>query len=1096
MDASQPKQPPTNGKLQVPASLQTQLQAFRQKVWWLKLTEALAIALFSVAIAYLAVFALDRFGDTPAVVRLGGFLAALVGCAMVPWFCHRWIYSRRTPKQLARLLRHKMPQVGDHLLGVIELAEDQSEQARSKTLVAAAINQVAEDAKHRDFATATPASKRPLWGTLAAVCLAGAIGLLAIFPAAATNAWARFARPWHATPRYTFAAVKPLPTELVVAHGEPFKLPVTLDSSSEWKPEKAAARIGKQRPITAPLSDGGYELAMPSQIAPDAMIVKVGDAKHQVNIQPTLRPELTALSAQVTLPEYLGRKEPIEKDVRGGALSLVKGSRASFVATVSRELTSATVDGEPAAPSGASIPTGEQLIEVTQKREFAWVDHHSLSGIEPFALSISAVDDEEPTLIIEGLPQRKVLLETDLVNFQVRARDDFGVQQIGMTWHGLPMAVAKPAEGERLLAAGNHEAELLSAQGVFCAKSLGIEPQPVEVRLFVEDYFPDRGRLYSSPHIFYILSPDQHAIWMTEQLSKWHRQALEVRDRELQLYEENRQLREMTPEELDRPEVRRRIEKQAAAEQSNGHRLRRLTAAGGELVREASRNPEIGVGHLERWAEMLGLLDDISANRMPSVADLLKKSSQAAKLAASKKAKSPPTAGQVRDTASGAGSKPDPSSKPKPTVPQIADRESSQLGPQDPVEPSDTKKKSSKGKFTLPVTTVMGKAKKPAACPAGKKLDEAVTEQENLLAEFEKIANELNEVLANLEGSTLVKRLKAASRKQYQIAGRVGDEIAAAFGRQPMAAKDSTKQVFKQLTKQEDESTQDVSYIMDDMAAYFERRQMMRFKLVLDEMREQDIIGSLRTLGEDIPKKQGLAIAQAEYWSDSMDRWADDLVDPACSGCCPGGKSPDSLPPSIVLEAMQILEAEVALREETRVAEQAKTAVDSKARLAEAERLASAQDALQERTEVLYDRILELKDAKMHFGKELKLLSAVANVMDEATSILGKPETGPPAIAAETEAIELLLASKKINPNGGGGGGGSSPGSGGGGDTDTPAIALLGSGVNEKEVREERDVVQSTGETGETLPAEFRAGLDEYFSRLEQGGGSSTEVLP
>ena len=53
-------------------------------------------------------------------------------------------------------------------------------------------------------------------------------------------------------------------------------------------------------------------------------------------------------------------------------------------------------------------------------------------------------------------------------------------------------------------------------------------------------------------------------------------------------------------------------------------------------------------------------------------------------------------------------------------------------------------------------------------------MDEAVAKQQDLLAEFEKIADELNRVLANLEGSTLVKRLKAASRMQYSIAGRIG----------------------------------------------------------------------------------------------------------------------------------------------------------------------------------------------------------------------------------------------------------------------------------------------------------------------------------
>ena len=63
----------------------------------------------------------------------------------------------------------------------------------------------------------------------------------------------------------------------------------------------------------------------------------------------------------------------------------------------------------------------------------------------------------------------------------------------------------------------------------------------------------------------------------------------------------------------------------------------------------------------------------------------------------------------------------------------------------------------------LPVTTLMGTGKggkKPANQPADETVDEAVTEQRDLLAEFEKVANELNTILGNLEGSTLVKRLR------------------------------------------------------------------------------------------------------------------------------------------------------------------------------------------------------------------------------------------------------------------------------------------------------------------------------------------------
>ena len=71
---------------------------------------------------------------------------------------------------------------------------------------------------------------------------------------------------------------------------------------------------------------------------------------------------------------------------------------------------------------------------------------------------------------------------------------------------------------------------------------------------------------------------------------------------------------------------------------------------------------------------------------------------------------------------------------------------------------------------------------------------------------------------------------------------------------------------------------------MDDMQAYFERRRFVQFKAVLDDMLKQDVIGNLRQLGDDLRKEVGLSMAQCEYWSDTLDRWAEDLVEPASGG--------------------------------------------------------------------------------------------------------------------------------------------------------------------------------------------------------------------
>jgi hypothetical protein len=191
------------------------------------------------------------------------------------------------------------------------------------------------------------------------------------------------------------------------------------------------------------------------------------------------------------------------------------------------------------------------------------------------------------------------------------------------------------------------------------------------------------------------------------------------------------------------------------------------------------------------------------------------------------------------------------------------------------------------------------------------------------------------------------------------------------------------------------------------------------------------------------------------------------------------------LPPSLVLEVLQILEAEVNLREETRVTQQARPALDSQEFGKQANKLSGDQKVLKDRVEKVVERILELPDAESEFAPEIGLLGKVAEVMGEATEILARPETGSTAIAAETEAIELLLQSKRINPKGGGGGG-STPGGGGGVTTNDSAIALLGRGQNDKEVREDRGVSISTGDAGPVLPEEDRSGLDEYFNKLER----------
>src|SRR5579872_172647 len=698
----------TRDQLQLPATLENQLLEFRTRVWSIKMIEAVCGAAFGIVMAFLAMFALDRLWDPPGAVRALLFALALCGCGAVPLALHRWIWRHRRLEQLARLLSRKHPRVGDQLLGIIELVRDETEQARSRALCAAAILQVADDARTRDFRDAVPNPRHRLFtGLVTAPCLI-ALLLAAVFPAATANSWVRLLAPWSATPRYTFADVEPLPARLVVPHGEPVSIALRLREGTASKPASGLATLGEQSPLAAVLRDGRYEFNLPPQIDSGRLDVRIGDFRQSVEVEPKLRPELNSVIAEYLLPEYLGRPERQSRDVRGGTVSLVDGSRVQFVAKASRDLAQAFVDVAPQAADGASVSSPEIEVDGNRKVEFRWLDEFGLAGKDPFVLTITGQEDEAPSLVVEDLPRQKVVLDSEALAFKIRARDDFGVKNVGLEWEGVENPIVKtPAKGERLLGAGAPDREFLDLGGTFSAVSLGIEPQPVNLRVYVEDYFPGRGRVYSPPHLLYVLTAEQHAIWITEQMSKWHRQALEVRDREMQLYETNKELRELSQKDLDDPQTRRRIENQAQAERANGRRLTSLAGMGDNLVKQAMRNPEIGVGHLEKWAEMLQILKDISANRMPSVADLLKQASQAPAMAQFSPEKTPPMAGQVRDTkTAGGGQKTPDEKKEQPTIPQIVDRESSQQ----PLKKSDEEEEppppsGGSPSLGLPVTT-------------------------------------------------------------------------------------------------------------------------------------------------------------------------------------------------------------------------------------------------------------------------------------------------------------------------------------------------------------------------------------------------------
>ena len=1135
------RESPRDGWVVLPADLVHRLATFRRHVRRIKFFEAACAVVVGVSVAFLAVFLCDRLGETPAVVRLAILVAAVATCLAVPLAVRRWGLGLSSLEQVARLIERRFPAVGDELLGIIEIVTTGSAgQSRSRALCEAAVTQVAERSTRVDFRQAMPPARPWHWAVAALLPAAAAVALATIIPDAASNAWARLVAPFSTVERFTFARFAPLAERFVVPHGEPARVAVALRDDTRWRPVAAALRVGRQPPLAARRDGDRYEFSIPPQVGDGPVSLAVGDARQRVRLVAVHRPELIALEAEMTLPDYLQRPGTRRQDIRGGMLAPVKGSRVSVVATANRDLAAATIDGADLPPDGKSIRTPARLVEGESRATLSWRDADGLEAAAPLELVITARGDEPPTVVMLDVPQtRGILLETDTLTFKVAARDDFGIRRVGLEWEGLddPYASATSRDaaalekGERILQAGGGDVESLDAAATFCPDALGIRPQPIAIRAFAEDYMPGRGRAVSSPLVLYILDRAEHALVLNTRLQQFRQQASEVRDREMGLLATNKELRKLPAEQLLSPEARAKLEAQAAAEEANARRLDRLVDEGADLVREALKNPEFEANTLEELAEDIQTLADIADSRMPGVADLLAQAA-AARRAGGKPQPGQPNAGRPSTGSEEAGeSKPGGAEQPKtgemageqppgsesprvgesreqpgggtpeagdgeqppqPPIPQVVDSESSQ---QPKGEETGGGKPGGPGRFGLP-TTQAGVAPptepgEPEESAADEVLDEAIAKQEELLAEFAKVADELAAVLARLEGSTFVKRLKLASREQAGIGTRIAAMAAEAFGK-PEKRPEPVKQALGDVRDQSLRESDKMSALMDDLQAYFDRRQLPAFRTVLEEMKELDTLGSLRQLSDDVLKEAGMSIAQAEFWSDTFDRLADDLVPPPEGEGGGQGSGPprESLPPEVVLEAMKILEDEVNLREETRVTEQAKNAVAPDEFAAQAEKLADRQDALTDRVVDLVDRLLEEPEGEQQFAPEIQLFEKVEEVMAEATDILAEPDTGPQAIAAETEVIELLLAAQASAGNGGGGGGGGgsggvTPGGGGTGTATSAALALVGRGNRSgRGAGGEKD--QATGTSGRVLPEEFRAGLDAYFNKFEK----------
>ena len=563
----------------IPDELRQQFAVVLRRLWRVETTMAVCLAAAGLLGSYLVLFFSDRLWDSPGWLRLS-LLAAGVGVAVasVVWWLSRWVFHKRDTRALAKLVQRRYRRLGDRLLGIVELADEEKRPAIfSPALYEAAISQVAGEALKLDFRETVnprPARQRAL---VAAALVAVAVIAWAVIPQAGWNTLQRWGLPAADISRHTLVRLAGFPGEMVVAKGEPFDVNGVVEYRSFWRPGTASARFNDSKPILADIAGTNVNFTVSGKVEDGALTVKVGDARHPVAIRPVQRPAMRELDARIELPAYL--QYPVQTNtVQAAYLPVLRGSTVSFRGRVSRELNHAEVTIDEVVAEGTvwrnynfSSPAHE--VDGTSHFAFTWRDKHDLDGAAAWQLNVEAIDDIAPRPDLGSLGRDLAILETEVLELNATVRDDFGVKAAGVEWRALGQAEEAPPQIAAALTAranGTQETEFETGFH-FSPAVLGIgKDTTIELAVWATDHLPDRKPSRTMPYRLHILGIEDHAEMVRQKLEEILENLEEVSRAEEDIAEDTRELSESDDDTLAKRKTNEKIEK--TAEEQTGER--------------------------------------------------------------------------------------------------------------------------------------------------------------------------------------------------------------------------------------------------------------------------------------------------------------------------------------------------------------------------------------------------------------------------------------------------------------------------------------------------------------------------------------------
>jgi hypothetical protein len=427
-------------------------------------------------------------------------------------------------------------------------------------------------------------------------------------------------------------------------------LPLDTDFANTFAgvvPDPSMAPLtGAKRPRFAPMKDGSVEYTLPGRGKPAELALRVGDVRRKVRIKPVARPQIDGAKAKVRYPDYL-QYPPTDEGIRGTVFPYLEGSTVKFQAQLEKTAERALSKAVATATHAINSKMLEQKVVIKsdifetafidlddfREMEITWVDQYGIAGPAPWKLIFERQSDNPPHHVdcVDIAPEIAIL-RSDVVEIPMVGEDDYGMKELAVEWE------CWKRDGTNLVKKGGSALATfnprnLSGSSTFLFdpgdKALNLpESTVVNVYAVARDYYLTDRKTRSLPVRIHILSPEEHAQLIQQNLESKMAELDDLVRREESLLDATQETQEMEPEEQSTDQTEKKIGRQEQEQKGIADELKELSEEIKELAKEALKNKEMDPTDLAKMAENAQKMQELAEQQMKQAQESLQQAQQ------------------------------------------------------------------------------------------------------------------------------------------------------------------------------------------------------------------------------------------------------------------------------------------------------------------------------------------------------------------------------------------------------------------------------------------------------------------------------------